>query len=1071
MSVCTVCGGAISTSAAIAAVGSAAADQTMFAAPPRQASPTAIEPTGGADRTLFVPPPADADRTTFLPSPADPDRTTFQPAAADPDRTTFQPSPADADRTTFTPRAADADGTRFVPSTAAERTSAAARGRTLSGAPGAPAATWIGDTGLLEEGTDFGQRYHIIKLLGVGGMGSVYQAWDKELGVAVALKIIKLPEGADEIDARALEERFKRELLLARQVTHKSVVRIHDLGEIDGTKYITMTYVEGSDLSHILRAEGKLTVPRVLRIARQVLEGLAAAHDAGVVHRDLKPANIMIDADDQALIMDFGIALSSRDGKHKSEGIVGTLGYMSPQQATGQPVDQRTDLYALGLIMYDLLGGRPTDRPAESMMADMLARIGKAPDPIRTVNADVPEAVDRLITKCLEPNVDARYGSAAEIIADIDRLDENGVPIPVKRVVGMRILAAVITLLLALSGASWWYARRLVPAGQHEPVSVLISDFNNTTQDAAFDGSLEQALSTAMEGASFINSYPRADAVKLARATRVGDRLDAKVARLIAIREGVNVVLEGQIAKEGSGYRINVTAVDSSANSAETKPLASESVVARDKEHVLGAVGTVASKLRSVLGDTTPESARQGAAETATTTSLEALQAYTQAVELKRMNRNDEAMVAYDKAITLDPEFGRAYAGKGDIYMILKDEGKAKAAFDEALKHVNRMSEREKYRTFGNYYLNIARNNEKAIETFESFVKQYPADDGGHGNLGLAYLYTGNLPGAIAQVKQALRIYPKNALQRYNYAMYSLYAGDYDTAASEGSRLLEETPGFTYAYLPVAWSAVARGDFGTAADTYAKLEATGPAGAMRALLGRVDLEMAHGRFRPALALLQPGIAAAEKEDDAFFLSREQVAAAEAYQALGDKKRAAEFALKAAAPGGHESVLVPAARVLVAVGRVEDAKPIAVALEKMLQTQTIAYSRLISAEIALQQGKFLDAIETFNDSIKRRDTWLARYLRGRAYVETEHYTEALDDLGQCLTRRGEATDAFFYETPTSRYVTPVYYWLARAQQAVHVADAQKNFEQFLTLTAEADPADPLAADARKRLATK
>jgi tetratricopeptide (TPR) repeat protein len=163
------------------------------------------------------------------------------------------------------------------------------------------------------------------------------------------------------------------------------------------------------------------------------------------------------------------------------------------------------------------------------------------------------------------------------------------------------------------------------------------------------------------------------------------------------------------------------------------------------------------------------------------------------------------------------------------------------------------------------------------------------------------------------------------------------------------------------------------------------------------------------------------------------------------------------------------VLVPAARVLVAVGRIEDAKPIAVALEKMLQTQTIAYSRLINAEIALQQGKFLEAIETFNDSIKRRDTWLARYLRGRAYVETEHYTEVLDDLaGAHATRR---SDPPVLRAATIRYFTPVYYWLARAQLAVHVPDAKKNFEQFLTLTAEADPADPLAADARKRLAAK
>jgi len=550
----------------------------------------------------------------------------------------------------------------------------------------------------------------------------------------------------------------------------------------------------------------------------------------------------------------------------------------------------------------------------------------------------------------------------------------------------------------------------------------------------------------------------------------MGDRLDVSVSKLLAVREGINVVIEGEIAREGSGYRINVSAIDASVEQGQAKPLATQTVTARDKGQVLGAIGTVANELRSVLGDTAASS-KDGAAETATTTSLEALQAYTQGAELKRMNRNDEAMAAYERAISLDPEFGRAYAGMGDIYMVMKDETKAKAAFEESLKHVDRMSEREKYRTFGNYYLNIARNNEKAIETFETFVKQYPADDAGHGNLGLAYLYTGNLPGAIAQVREALRIYPKNLLQRYNYAMYSLYAGDFDTALAEGDRTLQQAPGFTYAFWPIALSAAARGDFARANDTYAKLEASGTEGALRAQLARADLEMARARFRPAVAALQAGLAAAGTENDRFVLAREHVALAEAFMALGDKRRAADEALKAASFGGHESVLVPAALVLVTAGRLDDAKSIAATIEKMLQTQTIAYARLINAEIALQQGKYLDAIEAFNDSIKRRDTWLARYRRGRAYVETAHYTEALDDLGRCLNRRGEAADAFFYETPTIRYITPVYYWLARAQQGVHSVDAKKNFEQYVTLTAEADPADPLAADARKRLAAK
>jgi tetratricopeptide (TPR) repeat protein len=833
-----------------------------------------------------------------------------------------------------------------------------------------------------------------------------------------------------------------------------------------------------------------------MRIARSVVSGLVAAHAANVVHRDLKPANIMVDRHDDALIMDFGIARSTAEPVTKSArsvrqpaaaaprrslskytdatavgSIVGTIEYMAPEQAKGLEVDQRADVYAFGLIVYDMLTGRRRAELAASAFGELKARMERPPPAVKLVVPEVPEALDRLVSRCIEPDREKRFTSTAELAAELDRLNENGEPIPIKRVVGMRLLAAIVAALLALSVGSWWYASQSVPPAQHEPLSVLIADFDNSTQDAAFEGTLEHALSASMEGASFIAAYPRENAVKLARSTRVGERLDETVSRLIAVREGIHVIVKGAIAREGSGYRITVRALDAATEPGQVKVLGSESAVAREKKEVLNAVATVAGRLRGALGDTTPESARVGAAETATTASLEALQAYTLASELKRLNRNDEAMAAYQRAISLDPDFGRAYAGMGDLYMVLKDEAKAKAAFEEALKHVDRMSDREKYRTYGNYYLNIARNIEKAIENFETFVKLYPADDGGHGNLGLAYLYTGNLAGAIAQVREALRIYPKNALQRYNYAMYSMYASDFETASTEAARTLTEAPQFSYAFLPIAVSAAVRGDMVAATETYGQLENTGPEGALKAQLGMADLEMYRGRYRQAVALLQGGIAAALKEDDRGILAQDYVALAQAQLALGQKQRAADAALKAIGYGGHESVLVPAARVLLAAGRTDDAKNIAQTLEKMLQTQTIAYSRLISAEIALQQGKYADAIEGFNDSIKRRDTWLARYLRGRVHVETEHFPEAMDDLGQCVKRRGEATDVFFYDTPTLRYLPATYFWLARAQQGMHVADASRNYEQFLGLTAAADPPDPLAADAKRRLAAK
>ena len=232
-------------------------------------------------------------------------------------------------------------------------------------------------------------------------MGVVYQAWDEKLGVTVALKVI-LPPGADNPAAVAdLERRFKTELLLARQVTHKNVVRIHDLGEVDGIKYITMPYVEGSTLSRLLSTNA-LPVTRALAIVKQIAAGLAAAHEAGVVHRDLKPANIMVDTEDRALIMDFGIARSVSAGVSKETAghIVGTLEYMAPEQADGRPVDHRADIYALGLILHEMLTLRRRAHPFS--VAELTKRLLEPVPSARSINPDVPEALDEVIARCVQ---------------------------------------------------------------------------------------------------------------------------------------------------------------------------------------------------------------------------------------------------------------------------------------------------------------------------------------------------------------------------------------------------------------------------------------------------------------------------------------------------------------------------------------------------------------------------------------------------------------------------------------------------------------------------------------------
>ena len=316
---------------------------------------------------------------------------------------------------------------------------------------------------VLPPGQQFGPRYTIIRLLGSGGMASVYQAWDETLGTAVALKLIRVDATTPRAELRQLEDRFKRELKLARQVTHPNVVRIHDLGDVESTLYLTMEYVQGADLATLLQREPRLPLPRVLLLARQIAAGLAAAHKAGIVHRDLKPANVMVDAQDHALLMDFGIARSTAGATINTMpgSLIGTLDYMAPEQARGEPTDERTDVYAFGLILYELLaGGRPR-YSAEGGLSGLIQRLEKGPPPLKSLQPDVPAALDHIVTKCLQPAAAARYASAADVLSDLEALDEQG-----RSRIAPRLfptwerLAALLVLGVALIAATWWLASR-----------------------------------------------------------------------------------------------------------------------------------------------------------------------------------------------------------------------------------------------------------------------------------------------------------------------------------------------------------------------------------------------------------------------------------------------------------------------------------------------------------------------------------------------------------------------------------------------------------------------------------
>jgi serine/threonine protein kinase/tetratricopeptide (TPR) repeat protein len=911
------------------------------------------------------------------------------------------------------------------------------------------------------EGADLGDRYHVVQRLGEGGMGEVFLVRDRALDRDVALKVIR----ADLASHPAILDRFKREIQLSSNITHKNVLRVYDLGEAAGVKFLTMEYVDGLDLSAVMRREGRLPLARVIDIFRQICEGLAAAHERGVIHRDLKPQNILIDMKGRVLIADFGLAKSVEYGTLTEAGkVIGTPHYMSPEQVKGVPLDQRSDIYSLGIMLYEMLTGA-LPFTGSSAYEVMIQRTTRTPRPASDHNPKIPQYLLKILDKCLQPQPDLRYASTAEILRDLDSQSfHSSLQYRVKRRGRLAAIAAAIIAVLVIGGAvmAWRSisesSRRATEAA-HKPVSVLISDLNNRTGDAVFDGTLEPILTLALEGAPFVTSYSRGQARKVAAQIQPNSaNLDERLARLVAVREGVNVVIAGTIEK-GDSYKLQLSALDGVTGNA----IGTSEVTAATKEQVLAAVGRAAADLRKALGDNTPVSTQLAAAETFTAGSLEAAHEYALGQDYFFRGKYDDAISHYQQAIKLDPNLGRAYAGLGAAYNNMMRVSDAEAEYKLAMSHIDRMTEREKFRTRATYYL-VTRNNPKAIEELNQLIKQYPADVSALINLALAYFYNRDMARALDESQKVINAYPKNYLARNNAALYAMYAGDFGTAVQQAQSVLTLNPAYVRAFIAIALSQLGQNDVNAAKQTYDRLGSQSAAGKSIASMGLADLALYQGKTADAASILKAGIDRdrADKRADAATLKLATLAAVTNDAAAADQ---------VIATGTHdEHALYTAAHALLEAGKEQRALAVASQLSAQLEPEKQLYGKLIEGEALLKRNRARDALSKFEDAKRIADAWLLRFDRGRAYLDLGAFTEAEADFENCVKRRGEATAVFLDDVATFHYFPPVYYYLGRAQEGMHSPSATDSYKQFLAIKANGD-GDPLVADARRRTGAK
>jgi tetratricopeptide (TPR) repeat protein/predicted Ser/Thr protein kinase len=919
----------------------------------------------------------------------------------------------------------------------------------------------------LSPGTSIGSRYEIVRLLGQGGMGAVYQAHDKELERQVAIKVIR----ADMAANPEILRRFKQELILARQITHKNVIRIFDLGQADGIKFISMEYIEGENLQGVLRRKKKLQPAEAANILAQVCRALDAAHNEGVIHRDLKPQNIMLDKAGRAYVMDFGIARSMLGaGMTQTGALIGTPDYMSPEQAKGQSLDARSDLFSLGIIFYEMLSGIvPFD--ADTVMGKLWKRTNEPARPLDDLDKTIPKPLSDIVRKCLEIDPQKRYASAAELLQHIERWQGPGagtrlVSLPVTAFpVSAKWVAAALGVVV-IAGILFFRSKiSPQPIAPHAPVSLLIADFDNKTGDSVFDGTLEPMLGIALEGAPFISSFNRGQAKKDAARLQPGAaHMDAALSKLVALREGVNVIVTGSIAQDGNGYRVYVATLDP----ASGRTILTEQRNASDKQDVLAAAGKLAESIRKGLGDTTPESAQLSAAETFSAGSLEAAHAYAVGQDFQQRAKWDDALKAYAQAAELDPNLGRAYAGMAAIDANLGKRQDAEKNYGLAMSHIDRMTDREKYRTRSGYYL-FMRNQPKAMEELTALVSQFPADTAGHANLALAYFYNRDMNKALEEQKRALEITPHSVLQQVNYSMYALYAGDFDTAAKQAQAILQDNPKFDQALRTAALAELGLGHTAEAAASYAKLQAVSSYGASIAATGLADLALYEGKLADAASILQKAIAADLAAKDAESAADRTATLALMQLTLAKTQDAVSSAAKASANSKDPGVIYRAAQVYIAAGQEAKALQLVTPLSQRLETEPQVYAKLIAGEAQLKKGNARDALNSFQEGQKLADTWLGHFDMGRAYLDAGAFTEASSEFDVCLKRRGEATSVFLDDVPSFHVLPAVYYYQGRAREGLNSPGAAESYKTFLAIK-EKGAGDPLVADAQRRLAS-